>query len=98
MGGSHTAIGSALASLVQGVDRSIVQFGKGFLLESLKSSISWRTMLRRSNKRSSKHCSSSRSPYHSHGISSAMPWSCRAEKLSILDSHGSKSFHDWICA
>ncbi len=40
LGGSHTAIGSTLASLAQGVDRSMVQFGKGFLLELPKSSIS----------------------------------------------------------
>src|SRR5271157_3692234 len=73
LGGSHTASGSSLASVAKGVDRSIVQFGKGFLLEFLKPSISWRTMLRRSNKRFSKRCSSARSPYHSQGISSATP-------------------------
>ncbi|HEY4932723.1 MAG TPA: hypothetical protein VII23_14235, partial [Terriglobales bacterium] len=40
LGGSHTAIVSTLASLAQGVDRSMVQFGKGFLLDVLKSPIS----------------------------------------------------------
>src|SRR5271166_3912340 len=73
MRGSHTASGSPLATVAQVVDRSMVQFGKGFLLEVLKPSISWRTMLRRSNKHFSKRCSSARSPYHSQGISSATP-------------------------
>ena len=72
LGGSHTASGSPLASVAKAVDRSMIQFGKGFLLEVLKSSISWRTIMRRSNKHFSKRCSSARSPYHSHGISSAM--------------------------
>src|SRR5271157_4162131 len=44
LGGSHTTSDALLASVAQGVDLSIVQFGKGFLLEVLKSSISWRTM------------------------------------------------------
>src|ERR1035438_9713549 len=96
MGGSHTASGSPLASVAQGVDRSMVQFGKGFLLEVLKPSISCRTMLRRSNRQSSKRCRSERSPYHSHGISSAMPCNCRDGNLSIRDNHGSKSCHDSI--
>src|SRR5271166_2181096 len=96
MGGSHTASGSSLAAVAKGVDRSMAQFGKGFLLEVVKSPISWRTMLRRSNKQSSKRRSSSRSPYHSHGISSAMLRSCCSENRSIRDSHGSKSSHDSI--
>ena len=74
----------------------VVQFGKGFLLDVLKSSISCRTMLRRSNKQSSKRCSSARSPYHSHGISSAIARNCCTENRSIRDSHGAKSFHDSI--
>jgi len=72
VGGSQIASGSMLTPVAQGAGRPAVQFGKGFLLEVLKSSISRRTLLRRSNKQSSKRCSSSRSPYHLHGISSAM--------------------------
>src|SRR5208337_2600960 len=96
LGGPHTASGSPLASVAQGVDRSMVQFGKGFLLEVLKPSISLRTSPRRSNKQSSKRCRSARSPYHSHGISSAMLCSCRAGNLSIRDNQGAKSSHDSI--
>src|SRR5271166_6462294 len=93
---SHTASGSPRASDAQGVDRSMVQFGKGFLLEVLKPSISWRTTPRRSNRQSSKRCSSERSPYHSHGISSAILCNWCAENVSIRDNHGAKSSHDSI--
>jgi hypothetical protein len=68
---------------VAGGEVVVFQFGKGSLMEVLKPSISWQTMLRRSNKQSSKRCSSSRSPYHSHGISSAMP--CRLPRGEPLD-------------
>ena len=46
-----------LASIEHGDGRAVVQLGKGFLREVLKSSTSLRTMPRRSNRRSSKGCS-----------------------------------------
>lgn len=84
------------ASVAQGAGRSAVQFGKGFLLDVLKSSISPRTVLRRASKQLSSRCSSERSPYHSQGISSAMHCSFVSEKRSIRPSQGAKSSHDWI--
>ena len=38
------ALSSPLASVAQGAGRSAIQFGNGFLLEFLKSSIRWRTV------------------------------------------------------
>src|SRR5271169_5620155 len=92
----QTGTASLLASVEQESDLSTTQFGKGFLLEVLKSSISRQTIQRRSNNRSSKPCNSSRSPYHSHGISSPTLCNCCSGKDSIRCSQGAKSCHDSI--
>src|SRR6516162_5781509 len=97
MGSLLAKLLAKLASIEHGDGRAVVQLGKGLLLEVLKSSTSCRTTPRRSNRRS-KGCSSSRSPFHSHGISfsSAMLRSCCPGNISIRCSQGATSSHDSI--